>query len=69
MVRQIRVENAGAKYPAIKRGNRRGTIFAGDAERYHVTAGANCDGPDHDFLNLLGEATGQFGIRIHAYVS
>jgi putative transposase len=55
MARPLRLERAGGKYHVTARGNERKAIYRDDADRAH-------------FLQLLGEATERFGIRVHAYV-
>lgn len=55
MARPLRIEQAGGRYHVTARGNERKAIYRDDSDRFH-------------FLELLGEATERFGIRIHAYV-
>ena len=55
MARPLRIERPGGRYHVTARGNERRAIYRQDGDRYH-------------FLELLGEATERFGIRIHAYV-
>ena len=55
MARALRIEIPGARLHVAARGNERKAIYYSDSDRAH-------------FLQLLGEATQQFGIRVHAYV-
>jgi len=54
MARPLRIERPGGRYHVTARGNERKPIYRDDSDRTH-------------FLELLGEATDQFGIRVHAY--
>jgi REP element-mobilizing transposase RayT len=55
MARALRIERPGGRYHVTARGNERKAIYRDDRYRAH-------------FLQLLGEAGGRFGLRIHAYV-
>src|SRR5579859_4369711 len=55
MARPLRLERPGGRYHVTARGNERKAIYRDDSDRTH-------------FLELLGEATERFGIRVHAYV-
>ena len=55
MARPLRIEYAGAVYHVMARGNQGHTLFADDQDRRR-------------FLETLGEACGQAGWRVHAYV-
>ena len=55
MARALRLETPGGRYHITARGNERKAIYRQDADRFH-------------FLELLGEATERFGIRVHGYV-
>jgi len=55
MARALRIERPGGRYHVTARGNERKPIYRDDADRTH-------------FLELLGEDTERFGLRIHAYV-
>jgi REP element-mobilizing transposase RayT len=55
MARALRIERPGGRYHVTARGNERKAIYRSDTDRAH-------------FLELLGEATEAFGIRVHAYV-
>jgi len=55
MARPLRLERPGGRYHVTARGNERKAIYRDDSDRAH-------------FLELLGEATERFGIRVHAYV-
>ena len=55
MARPLRIEYEGARYHVTSRGNERKTVFRDDADR-------------EKFLELIGRAVEQFGIRVHAYV-
>ncbi len=55
MARALRIERPGGRYHVTARGNERKAIYYCDSDRVH-------------FLQLLAEATQQFGIRVHAYV-
>jgi putative transposase len=54
MARRVRVQYEGAVYHVMARGNERRDIFRDDHDRLR-------------FLETLGEAVGQFGLRLHAY--
>ncbi len=54
MTRPIRVEFPGAVYHVMARGNERREIYRDDQDRRR-------------FLETLGEAVEQFGLRLHAY--
>jgi len=54
MARPLRIERPGGRYHVTARGNERKPIYRDDSDRTH-------------FLELLGEATDRFGIRVHAY--
>src|ERR1039457_3861023 len=54
MTRPIRVEFAGAVYHVMARGNERREIYRDDEDRRR-------------FLETVGEAATQFGLRVHAY--
>ena len=54
MARPIRVEFAGAVYHVMARGNERREIYRDDEDRRR-------------FLETVGEAATQFGLRVHAY--
>jgi REP element-mobilizing transposase RayT len=51
----LRIERPGGRYHVSARGNERKAIYRVDGDRAH-------------FLELLAQATEQFGIRVHAYV-
>ena len=55
MARNVRIEYAGAYYHVMARGNRREAIFLDDDDRRF-------------FLQVLAEACGQTGWRVHAWV-
>jgi putative transposase len=55
MARALRVEGVGRRYHVTARGNERKAIYRHDSDRAH-------------FLELLGEATERFDLRVHAYV-
>ena len=55
MARALRIERPGGRYHATARGNERRDIFRDDSDRFH-------------FLELLGELSERFGVRVHAYV-
>jgi REP element-mobilizing transposase RayT len=55
MARSVRIEYAGAYYHVMARGNRRESIFLDDNDRRF-------------FLQVLAEACGQTGWRVHAWV-
>ena len=55
MARPLRIEYEGAHYHVTTRGNGRKAIFRDDIDRLK-------------FIELLGRAVEQFGIRVHAYV-
>ena len=55
MARALRIERPGGRYHLSARGNERKPIYRDDSDRAH-------------FLELLGEATKRFAIRVHAYV-
>jgi REP element-mobilizing transposase RayT len=55
MARSLRIEYAGAYYHVMARGNRREAIFLDDDDRRF-------------FLQVLAEACGQTGWRVHAWV-
>ncbi len=55
MARSVRIEYAGAYYHVMARGNRREAIFLDDNDRRF-------------FLQVLAEACGQTGWRVHAWV-
>lgn len=55
MARSLRLEFAGAYYHVLARGDRRERIFRDDLDRTF-------------FLSALGEACGQTGWQVHAYV-
>ena len=55
MARPLRIEYGGAHYHVTSRGNERKAIFRDDIDR-------------EKFLELIGRAVEQFGIRVHAYV-
>jgi putative transposase len=55
MARPLRIEYPGAYYHVSTRGNERKAIFRDDVDR-------------EKFLELIGRAVEQFGIRVHAYV-
>lgn len=55
MARPLRIERPGGRYHVTCRGNERKAIYRDDCDRAH-------------FLELLGEQTERFGIRVHAYV-
>jgi REP element-mobilizing transposase RayT len=55
MARPLRIEVPGCFYHVTARGNERRAIFRADADRRR-------------FLELLGESTARFDLRLHAYV-
>jgi len=55
MARPLRIEFEGAYYHILSRGNNQAPIFKGDKDYW-------------DFLDLLGEMTDRFSVRIFAYV-
>ena len=55
MARKLRVEDAGAIYHVMNRGDRRELIFMDDADRQR-------------FVETLGEACAKTGWQVHAYV-
>ena len=55
MARLLRVEYAGAIYHVTARGNGRGLVFEGDADRTR-------------FLEKLAETTEEYRLRVYAYV-
>jgi len=55
MARPLRIDLAGGWYHVTSRGNERKPIFRDDRDRFH-------------FLELLGESTERFHLRLHAYV-
>jgi len=55
MARPLRIEYEGAHYHVTSRGNERKPVFRDDTDR-------------EKFLELIGRAVEQFGIRVHAYV-
>lgn len=55
MARPLRIEYEGAHYHVTSRGNERKAVFRDDTDR-------------QKFLELIGRAVEQFGIRVHAYV-
>src|SRR2546428_13595204 len=55
MARALRIEIPGGRYHLTARGNERKDIFWGDTDRFHL-------------LELLGELTERFGVRVQAYV-
>lgn len=55
MARALRVEFPGAWYHVTARGNERRAIFRVEADRVR-------------FLELLGECSSRFGVRVHGYV-
>jgi REP element-mobilizing transposase RayT len=55
MARALRIERPGGRYHVTSRGNQQKPIYRDDPDRAHC-------------LELLGEATERFGIRVHAYV-
>lgn len=55
MARSIRIEYPGAFYHVMARGNRRDAIYWDDDDRRY-------------FLNVLSEASGKTGWRVHAWV-
>ena len=55
MARALRIERYSGRYHVTARGNERKDIFRDDTDRFH-------------FLELLADAVGRFGVRIHAYV-
>lgn len=55
MARPLRFEHPGALWHVTSRGNERGAIFHDDRDRI-------------DFLDILADAVGRFGWRLHAYV-
>src|SRR5678809_1245797 len=55
MARPLRIERPGGRYHVTARGNEGKAVYRADSDRFH-------------FLELLGEATERFAVRIHAYV-
>jgi REP element-mobilizing transposase RayT len=55
MARPLRIEFEEALYHITARGNRRGRIFAGDADRVR-------------FLEIVARSVPRFGVEMHAYV-
>jgi REP element-mobilizing transposase RayT len=55
MARALRIQRPGGRYHVTARGNERKAIYRDDSDRAH-------------FLELLGELTERFGLRVHAYV-
>jgi putative transposase len=55
MARALRIERPAGRYHVTSRGNEQKPIYRDDPDRAHC-------------LELLGEATERFGIRVHAYV-
>ena len=55
MARPLRIEYAGAVYHVMARGNQGQAVFRDDHDRRR-------------FLDVLGEASGKTGWRVHAYV-
>jgi REP element-mobilizing transposase RayT len=55
MARPLRIEMADGWYHVTARGNERRAIFRDDRDRTH-------------FVELVGELTERFGVRVHAYV-
>jgi REP element-mobilizing transposase RayT len=55
MARPLRIERPGVWYHVTARGNERRPIYRDDRDRRH-------------FCELLGEAVGNFGLVLHAYV-
>src|SRR5438105_12855165 len=55
MARALRIEIPGGRYHLTARGNERKDVFWDDTDRFHL-------------LELLGELTERFGVRVHAYV-
>jgi putative transposase len=55
MARPTRIQAVDAWYHVTARGNERRAVFRDDRDRRH-------------FLEVLEEAVGRFGLRLHAYV-
>jgi len=54
MARQLRIDHPGAFFHVYSRGNRKQEVFLSDEDRSY-------------FLKILGDACGEFGVRIHAF--
>jgi len=55
MARALRIQRPGGRYHVTARGNERRAIYREQSDRAHL-------------LELLGELTERFGLRVHAYV-
>ena len=55
MARAPRIQRPGARYHMTAHGSERRAIYRDESDRAH-------------FLELLGELTERFGLRVHAYV-
>ena len=54
MARPLRIERAGGRFQVTARGNDKKQIYRQDRDRFH-------------FLELLGELSERFGVKVHAY--